>query len=100
MDYAVILNGRVIGTINYRINARNFLILPILFGQGARLPFDKDCICNLGQAKKLLLRNVEDVDERRLMIRTNNGFNNRTGAKLAYGCDPIYFENMTSRRIL
>ena len=34
------------------------------------------------------------------MIRTNNGFNNRTGAKLAYGCDPICFENMTSRRIL
>ena len=40
------------------------------------------------------------VDERRLMIRSNNGFINRTGAKLAYGCDPISFENMTSRRIL
>ena len=34
------------------------------------------------------------------MIRSNNGFNNRTGAKLAYGCDPICFENMISRRIL
>ena len=65
-----------------------------------RIPFDKDCICNLCQAKILLLRSVDDVDERRLMIRSNNGFINRTGAKLAYGCDPISFENMTSRRIL
>jgi hypothetical protein len=50
--------------------------------------------------KILFLRNVEDVDERRLMIIGIIGFNNRTGAKLAYGCDPICFENMTSHRII